>query len=290
MQPQGRVPGFHAHRPADGIPQRGRRVVVAVLDHLGGKLPLALAQRGTGLPVLDQQDREDVSLDDAGGVEPPVRMVNRGQPGRRVGHSDRENALVATQHPRERRSQPGIRAAGPGRAMPRWGRSGGGGSRARAGGRGPARSATTCTAGTAGAWQAGAAQRPPPAGSSQCHCAGRQGNDRSHHPRPPPRGLCTHERALRRAEPGRDPNDGEQLLRAPLTRQQLSRPGRPGGCQESASAVKIRSLRGSRVSSARDAARPALVTARHGSRLSARTRSKRAFTRNSHVNDTWRGS
>ena len=63
--------------PADRVPQAGRGVVVAVLDHLLGQRPVAGRQPGAvALAALGQQRLEDVELDDARlGLRPALAQM-----------------------------------------------------------------------------------------------------------------------------------------------------------------------------------------------------------------------
>ena len=74
-QAQSNVRRGDAGRGTDGIPQFGSRRVVAVLDHLGGEFPICLTKRRAVPLVLQQQRRQDVNLDDAGGIYGEVTAI-----------------------------------------------------------------------------------------------------------------------------------------------------------------------------------------------------------------------
>src|SRR5260221_656132 len=102
--------------PPNGVPERGCRAVVAVLDHSGGQGLIFPAEGRADLLVLRQQDGEDVSFDDLGGVEGPGGVVGGGSAGRLVDDPDREAGRLVSQQRREGGSQPRVRPARPGRA------------------------------------------------------------------------------------------------------------------------------------------------------------------------------
>lgn len=77
-------------RAADHMPQLGRGVVVAALDHPGGRHPLPGGRLPAGVLAAQQQREEDAELDDAGGGVGGRRapVVGRGTAGGGVADGD----------------------------------------------------------------------------------------------------------------------------------------------------------------------------------------------------------
>jgi hypothetical protein len=80
--------------PADVVVQVAGRVVVTILDHGGGQVPVLGSGRLPGFLRLIQQCDQDVDLDDAGGHELPGAAVGRLAPGGQVVHRDGKVAAV----------------------------------------------------------------------------------------------------------------------------------------------------------------------------------------------------
>ncbi|TDC64045.1 hypothetical protein E1283_31870, partial [Streptomyces hainanensis] len=105
---QEKVGGVEAAQAAYRPPQLVGRVVVALLDHHGRLGALGRGQLALLVLRLEQQRREDVHLDDAGGVEPAGAEAGR-EPGVLGQHRHGESGAVVGEQRRQGLGEHGVR-------------------------------------------------------------------------------------------------------------------------------------------------------------------------------------